>query len=93
MKITTFTRMLSNITLEGAKGALTNLYPRIVATDMKLAVRSIASILEWDQPLLGLAVGSVFTIISWYKLPLMLTRFHFDETYRRSYSWEKSLRQ
>ncbi|WP_405326240.1 hypothetical protein, partial [Fibrobacter sp.] len=84
--------------IAGPKGALTNINQRIVAADVKLVANSFGNMLLAREPVAGFSVGVAFSLISAWKIPLMmfadlLPRFHFDDTYLRRSSWEKSLQQ
>jgi len=81
----------------GIRGALTNINQRIVAADVKLVANSFGNMLIGREPVAGFGVGVAFSVISAWKIPLMmfadlLPRFHFDDTYLRRNSWENSLR-
>ena len=70
----------------------------IVAADVKLVANSFGNMLLAREPVAGFGVGVAFSLISAWKIPLMifadlLPRFHFDDTYLRRSSWEKSLKQ
>ena len=54
----------------GIVGAFLGFNPRIVAADLKLVWNSFTNI--HTNPLAGIEVGTVFTIISAYKVPVML---------------------
>src|SRR5690554_2336779 len=54
----------------GIVGAFLGFNPRIVAADLKLVWNSFTNI--HTNPLAGIEVGTVFTIISTYKVPVML---------------------
>jgi len=54
----------------GAIHAFTNISPTIVSADVKLVINSFVHIVE--NPLAGIEVGVVFSIIGIYKMPLML---------------------
>lgn len=54
----------------GAIHAFTNVSSTIVSADVKLVINSFANIVE--NPLAGIEVGVVFSIIGIYKMPLML---------------------
>jgi hypothetical protein len=54
----------------GVIHAFTNISPTIVSADVKLVINSFANIVE--NPLAGIEVGVVFSIIGIYKMPLML---------------------
>lgn len=82
--------------IAGYKGALGSFNQRIVAADLKLAINSWIHVLIFDQPLIGSGVGFAFTLISAYKLPVMLAidtynHFYFDQKYLGNVLWEKYL--
>ena len=86
----------SGKSIAGYKGALGSFNQRIVAADLKLAINSWAHVLIFDQPLIGTGVGLAFTLISAYKLPVMLAidtynHFYFDRKYLGNVLWEKYL--
>lgn len=72
--------------IAGPKGAFASFNQKIVAADLKLAANSLANLLL--EPHLAIPVGGLFSIISTYKISIMLAidmvnHFHFDQRYRR----------